>query len=342
MNKDSDSEGGLPRVPLPNTPDPQFAWRPDGRLVGANASGFKWLGRDGIPAEGARLQDLVKMEDDGLEGLLREALDQGVARGRVAFVDPAGTRRAAALHLGRSEGLIYGVAHAVSPESGLSEDAAQSIGRLLNHIAHELRDPLGAIQTSAEVLSKLLTLDEEEGALLTVIVKEVQRLKFLLNDFLLYVRPPRLVAREIRLGSSIRAALELVPHTDPKYREVRLHVAPEADGFVLVSDSDALTHILLNLLLNAYEAVGREGEITVLLESLSRDRVAIEVGDSGPGIPPADRERAWEPFFSTKRARPGLGLAAVRKTAEAMAGTAELRPDGRTIRVEIPRNLVVG
>jgi two-component system sensor histidine kinase PilS (NtrC family) len=213
-----------------------------------------------------------------------------------------------------------------------------ALGEMAAAVAHEIRNPLGSISGSVQMLEQSARLDEAEKKLLGIARRETERLSSLVNDFLLFARPrpPGLV--ETDLGG-------IVADTVEAFRASRSEGAPdiriqpgEARARV---DPDQFRQVLWNLLQNAADAAGPGGRVDI--ECRREDSWAIlEVRDDGPGIPAEDRRRIFDPFFTTKEKGSGLGLAIISRIAEAHGGRVEYLPgDGRGSRFRV-RFLGVG
>jgi PAS domain S-box-containing protein len=215
-------------------------------------------------------------------------------------------------------------------EEQLAQQAALArVGQLAAVVAHEVRNPLAGIKGAVQVLMSRRRPDDPEQAVMHDIVSRIDSLADLINDLMLFARPrqPRLAATDLR--TVVDEAVTLV-RRDPSVGETRV-VIEGAGGSALV-DAEMVRATVLNLLLNAAQAMNGRGEITVRIAS--RDGTArIDVQDSGPGIPIELRERVLEPFFTTKSRGGGLGLPIASRTADLHGGTLALAfpPEGGTL-----------
>jgi signal transduction histidine kinase len=192
---------------------------------------------------------------------------------------------------------------------------------LLAGIAHEVRNPLGAIELFAGALAEDVR-DRPEAAHVARIRKELSGLERLVQDFLDYARARPLSPEEIDAALLAAEVRELVL---PLARERGVEVGAEGSGR-LVGDRHALCRAALNLARNAVEATGPGGRVDVALHVRGAE-AALEVLDRGPGLAAEAREHLLEPFFTTKEHGTGLGLALAGKVAEAHGGA--LRIEGR-------------
>jgi len=211
-----------------------------------------------------------------------------------------------------------------------------ALGQLSAGLAHELRNPLASIAGAAGILSRNLKLEAREAACLGIIAKECKRLNQLLADFLEFARPRKPRYQMVEMADLLDSVTDLAGHA-VNGKPIRLKKAVGAVPPV-ECDPELLEQVLLNLLINAVQAMWEGGE--VLLSARLRDtRVLIEVRDEGCGISAADRERIFDPFFTTKETGTGLGLSVAHKIIEQHGGilSAENNPErGMTFSVDLP------
>lgn len=209
-----------------------------------------------------------------------------------------------------------------------------ALGRLAATIAHEVRNPLGSIKGSAEILADEFGPDHPKRKFLDIVVNEANRLNAVLENFLDFARQPSLELTPVQPAKLLQDVATLV---EPQCRRagIRLVTLPSAATAALTGDERQLQQAVLNLVLNAIEAMPDGGDITLRCTRRHVDgapAVALTIDDSGTGLPPGDPEGLFEPFLTTKTHGTGLGLPGVRKVVEAHGGTVflEARPDGRT------------
>jgi len=181
-------------------------------------------------------------------------------------------------------------------------------------VAHEIRNPLGGIRLYAELLESDAELGPAAREKLRKILRELEHLGSIVDEFLLFARPAAPSPQPVDAGV---LATELLEWLQPQAEraQVRLECAVEAGGPVRVrADPTQLRQILHNLVVNAIDASPAGGVVRVRLEPLTRG-VRLAVEDDGPGIDAAQRERLFEPFYTTKPSGAGLGLPIVRRLA---------------------------
>jgi signal transduction histidine kinase len=187
-------------------------------------------------------------------------------------------------------------------------DRLASLGRLAAGLAHEIGNPLGAMLGYVEILRQPGQGDDPDLAqdVLGRLHREIERIHRIMQDLLAYSRPPPERVLPVDVAEVVEAALELMK-PQPRFRDVTL-VADIPPGLPAVTASPGrLTQVLVNLLLNAADAVEGRGEVRVHAHREAA-HVFVEVADSGPGVPAADRERIFDPFFTTKAPGQGTGL----------------------------------
>jgi two-component system, NtrC family, sensor histidine kinase HydH len=205
-----------------------------------------------------------------------------------------------------------------------SAERMSTIGQLATGIGHELRNPLAVIESSVFLLRQHLARVAKSDAYLErhldKIAAEVHRSNKTIDDLLELARsrPPQ--RQRLEAAKLVRHALSLVP--SPPGIAVTV-VAPP--GVTLHGDPDQLAHILANLLLNAHQAMGEAGAIRLEVWREGQG-TCIRVRDDGPGVPARDRERVFQPLYTTKAKGIGLGLALCRRIAEAHGGSLVLEP----------------
>jgi signal transduction histidine kinase len=216
------------------------------------------------------------------------------------------TRRAAVLELQRLE--LEHLAH---------------MGKMAAVLAHEIRNPLGTIKGFAQLAGEKT--DASVQALLKPILSETGRLEGLVNDLLLYGRPPepsvRMAKWEETLGPLRAHAQQIMGARDIRF-------VPDNPGLEWETDPHILQEALLNLIRNAADAIGDApgGEVRLEVRSREPKGLTLSVIDNGPGLSEVARSRLFEPFFTTKAFGTGLGLAITRRLVESLGGELSIKP----------------
>jgi two-component system, NtrC family, sensor histidine kinase HydH len=215
----------------------------------------------------------------------------------------------------------------------LRNDQLASLGQLAAGLAHELRNPLTAIRTLVEAARAGGPAAQLDGRDLEVVDEELTRLDSTLQSFLDYARPPKLERRSIDLRDVIdRTVLLVKPRAEQQ--SVKLDVELPTVPVRVNADPEQLRQVVLNLLLNALDALGSGGRIEVgAQENPAQRHATLMIADNGPGIPAALRDKLFEPFVSSKASGTGLGLTICRRIVENHGGTITVdnRPTGGAV-----------
>ena len=201
-----------------------------------------------------------------------------------------------------------------------SADRLAAVGELSASIAHEIRNPLAAISGSVELLSRDSGVSGENARLLELIMKESARLNRILTDFLAYARIGRPTYNKIELCHLVNDVMEIVRHHESYQKQIDLRLETDAAIAYAVGDEDLIKQVLVNLAINACEAMeSREGKVLFsIVDDPGSGQVELTVSDNGPGIPERLRARVFQPFFSTKKHGTGLGLSIVHRICNAL------------------------
>ena len=236
--------------------------------------------------------------------------------------------------------LLVGNSHA-GLLADFGEDQAQphtALGQAAMVIAHEVRNPLGIIKTSTEVVRNRARLGGTEAKMLGYVIDEVRRIETLMREFLDFAQPRPLVRSPLPLHNVIErvaaiAAPELARHG------IELRIDDASKGAEVAGDADQLHQACLNLVLNAMDAMPTGGTIFASL-AVNSDTVSLTIRDEGPGVPEAIRAEVFNPFFTTKAKGTGLGLAKVQSVAAAHGGTVTCESEpgrGAAFTLALPR-----
>lgn len=203
-----------------------------------------------------------------------------------------------------------------------------SLGEMIAAVSHEIRNPLGIIRSSAELLKKKLSGTSQSTAIADIILEEATRLNGIITDFLNYARPaaPHLTACRVEKVLE-KAITNLALEFEARNCVVEQRFGPSLPA--LQADGDMLYQAFLNLLINALQAMPEGGKIEVEAR-WENAAVEISIQDQGPGLSEEVLAKIWDPFFTTKERGTGLGLGIVRKVIEAHEGQIRIenRPEG--------------
>ena len=219
-----------------------------------------------------------------------------------------------------------------------------TMGELAASIAHELNNPLATISLRIELLANSLSHDEEKSHLLKIITAEVERMAKLIGRLLRFSHQHDHEFLTLNIRDEMETSLELVEY-HLRARKIQVEREFDANLPTIQADPEQLRQIFLNLLTNASDAMPQGGTLVTRLRSVDAENggrgVRIELTDSGLGITPANLERIWEPFFTTKPEGKGtgLGLAISRRAIEAHHGTISIASNsgkGTTVSIFLP------
>lgn len=194
-----------------------------------------------------------------------------------------------------------------------------ALGEMTAAISHEIRNPLGIIKSSAELLKKKMAAIEPGNPIPDVIVQEATRLNDIITDFLNFARPRELDLADCEIGAIIDRNINfLSSQATQKNCAIQTDIQPDLPP--IQADTAMLYQAFLNILLNAMQAMPTGGTITVTARADAQG-VHISFEDTGQGIPADIAEKIWDPFFTTKEKGTGLGLGIVKNIIDAHGGS---------------------
>ncbi|HBV4559056.1 TPA: two-component system sensor histidine kinase ZraS [Klebsiella aerogenes] len=217
-------------------------------------------------------------------------------------------------------------------EAMARKEKLMALGHLAAGVAHEIRNPLSSIKGLAKYFAERTPPGGEAQELALVMAKEADRLNRVVSELLELVRPAHLNYQPVDINALIHHSLQLVSQ-DAQSRGIELQFTPRPELTSIKADPDRLNQVLLNLYLNAMQAIGRDGVIHVSACEADRQRVKIVVKDSGKGMSDEELQAIFTPYFTTKADGTGLGLAVVQNIIEQHGGTirAESQPGAGAI-----------
>jgi signal transduction histidine kinase len=212
------------------------------------------------------------------------------------------------------------------------QERMAEIGNFSMMIAHELKNPLGIIKGSIDIIAKEGVKAQVSRTMMGYIQDEVKRLNRLVEDFLSFARPNPAHKSFVDINHVVNKIVSLIPLPEFKEKEIALTVQLAEDIAEVNVDEHQIYQALVNIFNNAVQAIPHQGEITVKTES-APDGILITIMDTGDGISDEEKEKVFEPFFTKKQSGTGLGLAVVRKIIDNHKGnvTITAREGGGTI-----------
>lgn len=216
------------------------------------------------------------------------------------------------------------------------------LGELSSVLAHEIRNPLGSIQGTAEILKDDFKPGDKKYEFLEILLKESDRLNRVVEDFLRLSKPQPLVTAPCIIGEELRSIVMLVA-AEANDRGLSLKLSAD-DSLEITGDRDKLHQAFLNVILNGIQSASDGGSLEICAErrkDAPRDspEVRIDFTDTGNGVADSIQEKIFEPFFTTKQEGTGLGLAISKKIIEAHGGRIEVSsssPEGTTFSIFLP------
>lgn len=225
----------------------------------------------------------------------------------------------------------------------IEHEKLRSLGEMTASIAHEIRNPLVIIGGFTKRLARQVQIDEKDNRYIEIIIGEVARLETILNEILDYVKDTPLLQEPCNANSLLDEILYLLA-SDKIWERVRIVKGYQAELPSVVCDVHQIKQVFINIILNAFQAMGGGGTLTVRTEkALYQDRscVKVSVADTGGGIDPSLLDNIFNPFFTTKERGTGLGLAISNKIVMHHDGHIEVRNragEGATFGIYLPIN----
>jgi two-component system sensor histidine kinase PilS (NtrC family) len=323
-----------------------------GHILYVNNFGESILGVRTADIKGRPLRELLGSPLLEPLALQARASYEGLARFEVAYRRPDGT----ALDLGVSVSPLA----TAQPGGGyllvfqnLTEikrlerqvrmkEKLAAVGEMAAQLAHEIRNPLGSISGSAQVLMGDANFSEEQEQLLAIITRESKRLTETLNHFLYQARPSLPPSGPVDIGRAVEEAVTLL-RNGPEVREGQsVEFEADAGPHVCLADLDQIKQVFWNLARNGLEAMPGGGVLQVRL-SCRGDDLVLSVRDEGRGMGRDEQQRVFEPFHSDTQMGTGLGLAIVYRIVREHRGDITIRSAparGTEVEVRLPRVLV--
>ncbi|HOE16651.1 MAG TPA: ATP-binding protein [Syntrophorhabdaceae bacterium] len=193
----------------------------------------------------------------------------------------------------------------------IEQEKFRSLGEMTANIAHEIKNPLVIIGGFTKRLARQIDIDRTGNKYIRIILNEVTRLESILNEVLNYVKETPLIAETCNINDYIDEVLYLLT-SDVSWEEIRVVKEYDAGLPLIACDSQQLKQVLINIFINAHEAMRGIGTIWIQTKQAAyenRPFVAISIADTGGGIDPAIIDNVFNPFFTTKERGTGLGLA---------------------------------
>lgn len=215
-------------------------------------------------------------------------------------------------------------------------DRLSALGELSAGMAHEIRNPLGSIKGTAEILRDGVAVDDPKFEFAEILINEVNRLNRVLEDFLRFARPRPVESGKFFLGAMVSDVLDLTRQQALRNRvDIQVDLDEELE---IPGQGEQIKQVLLNLVLNALQALPDGGTVVISSKNLAHE-VHITVSDNGPGVALENRERIFNPFVTTRVSGTGLGLAITQRIVHGHDGHIVLNStpgEGASFKVCLP------
>ena len=257
-----------------------------------------------LPASGGFLERDIKLisalgKEHIWEAVAAGIMDEGIPAGRILLI-----RDVTAIRQMESE---------VAKSCHLN-----SIGSLAAGVAHEIRNPLSSIKGFAVYFKERLSGNKEDEQTADVMIAETERLNRVISQLIEFARPLELKKEKVQFVELVQHTIKLIA-TDAQKNKISVEIDATADLPEVEVDPDKIKQVLLNIFLNSLAALKEGGKLTIeLLPGM--DNLTVIISDNGAGIEKADLPRIYDPYFTSKPAGTGLGLAVVQKIMEAHGG----------------------
>ena len=319
---------------------------PEGRVLYLNGFGARILGRRPAEVRGRPLHQLfgsVLLDPAALEARARV---EELERLELSFERVEGERRTLGMSVSPLATAAGGYLIAFQDLTELKrleedlrlKDKLAAVGEMAAQLAHEIRNPLGSISGSAQVLLADEGFAGDQKELLAIITRESKRLSETLNQFLFQARPSAVPAGPVELGAVLREAVTLLRNSPEVGPAHRVEYQSDAGPHVCLAQPDRIVQVFWNLARNGLEAMPEGGVLAIRLDRAGKE-VVLTVRDQGRGLSPEEHRRLFEPFGTSRPLGTGLGLAIVYRIVHEHRGDISLRnlaPRGTEVQVRLP------
>ena len=348
----SDLRGNIDRL-LQDLEDAVFVFNREGQLVFASGAVEKFLGRERAELSGQAIADIFPASST-LGLLVGQTAQTGrpVRNRRVPLPAPAGGVSLVLLSVDRLEGPPGAAGAGAGLLARLRDPEAQrkigrelqtadrltAISRITSGVAHEVKNPLNAILLHVEVArAKLTRGDLDIVQQMDIISREIVRLDRVVKTFLDFTRPVDLKLSNVPVSEILEEVAQLA-RPQAEASNIRVESRNEAEGVEVRADRDLLKQAILNVVVNAMQAMPEGGDLTLEAQA-AEDGVELRVSDTGAGIPPELREKIFRLYFTTKKEGSGIGLAMTFRIVQLHDGTIDFTSEpgkGTTFLMRLP------
>jgi two-component system sensor histidine kinase HydH len=257
-----------------------------------------------LPEQGGLLERDIKLtspdgKDQIWEIIAAGLMDEGIPAGKILLVHDATAIRELEKEVTKSRHLT-------------------SIGSLAAGVAHEIRNPLSSIKGFAVYLKEKLSGNTEDKKTAEIMIQEVERLNRVISQLIEFARPLELKKERTHFSDLVKHTLKLID-AEAQKNKITIDMEIDEDASLIEVDSDKIKQVLLNIFLNALAAMKKGGKLVIMFLP-GKSYFTVIISDTGVGIEKTDLPRIYDPYFTSKPAGTGLGLAVVQKIMEAHGG----------------------
>ncbi len=309
---------------------------------------------------GYRLDEMQGKSIYSLFGDIRESIDLSLAAAGEGdqlprFESDLLTPEDFAVRIGYSVSLLFSETHEATgliitfqdlteirsmEENVRRKDRLAAVGRVAAGLAHEIRNPLGAMRGAIQVLESTMSAEPMQTSLMDIILKESDRLNSIITNFLGYARPMAATFSDINVGEAINDTITLLKHSPDVKAHHKLTANIGEAPATISADITQLKQIFWNLARNSLQAMPDGGELTVTVEPTPNNRIRIVFEDTGIGMSPEQVEQLFEPFANSTTGGTGLGLSIVYQIVKDHNGAINVRSrenEGTVITLDLPK-----
>ncbi len=324
----------------------------NGTIFTFNSAAAEITGYSAEQMIGTPIQRLFRSIESSLKASATELSDsEQVPRYAVDVTTPDGFT----VHLGYSVSNLYSESHETTgfiitfqdlteirsmEQNVRRKDRLAAVGRVGAGLAHEIRNPLGAMRGAIQVLESNMPKESVHADLMKIILRESDRLNSIITNFLSYARPKAGNFVPIDICESIRETVKLLRHSPDVSESHIIETELPDEPQMVLGDATQLKQIIWNVARNAINAMPQGGTFHVSMENAPHHRIRILFADTGEGMSPDQVEQLFEPFSNSTTGGTGLGLSIVYQIVRDHNGMISVRSsegDGTVIAVELPR-----
>ena len=320
----------------------------DGRIFTFNAAAIEITGYEAESVKGLSIFALFANSEDF--ALSSEVPADGQARCEADIITPDGFR----VRIGYSIADLFSEEHEASgyiitfqdltqirsmEENIRRKDRLAAVGRVGAGLAHEIRNPLGAMRGAIQVLESSMPPNSVQTDLMGIVLRESDRLNSIITNFLSYAKPKVGSHVEFDVREAVSDVVKLLHHSPDITESHSLEASLSPSPVFVSGDHTQIQQVFWNLARNAIQAMGGGGKLSIRVETAPNRKVRIIFEDTGRGMPPEQVEQLFEPFHTSTTGGTGLGLSIVYQIIRDHNGSINVRSiedEGTTISVELP------